>query len=98
MRLSDGMISLIRRATLESFGDVAVYLFGSRMDDSKIGGDIDLAIDVDLPRSEFRDKKAAFTAYLIRVGCDIKMDIVQYNNKDELLASEIKANSLRLDG
>lgn len=45
MRLTDEQIASIRQAAQEAFGsDVRVTLFGSRVDDHKRGGDIDLLI------------------------------------------------------
>lgn len=45
MRLSENQVEAIRRTVAETFGtDAQVWLFGSRVDDSKRGGDIDLLI------------------------------------------------------
>ncbi len=45
MRLSETERKVIRTAAVEFFGDDAeIWLFGSRVDDSKKGGDIDLLI------------------------------------------------------
>ena len=45
MRLSPEQVAIIRQAAQESFGPEArVWLFGSRVDDSKRGGDIDLLV------------------------------------------------------
>lgn len=45
MRLTHAQQNAIRLASLEVFSpDVSVWLFGSRVDDSKRGGDIDLLI------------------------------------------------------
>lgn len=45
MRLTQDQISAIHSAVVEVFGDGAqVWLFGSRVDDNKRGGDIDLLI------------------------------------------------------
>ena len=52
MRLSPEQIAQIRQSAAENFGpEVRVWLFGSRVDDSKLGGDIDLLVesDRDLP-------------------------------------------------
>jgi predicted nucleotidyltransferase len=47
MRLSPDLAQKIRSLVREHFGDEAsVYLFGSRVDDSKRGGDIDLYVDI----------------------------------------------------
>ena len=45
MRLSTEQIAQIRQSAAESFGPEArVWLFGSRVDDRKRGGDIDLLV------------------------------------------------------
>jgi predicted nucleotidyltransferase len=47
VRLTAEEAAAIRSAACETFGaDVAVRLFGSRIDDTARGGDIDLLIDV----------------------------------------------------
>ncbi|MBA1433041.1 MAG: nucleotidyltransferase domain-containing protein [Epsilonproteobacteria bacterium] len=79
-----------------SFGKVDIYLFGSRVDDTKKGGDIDLAIDTEMQRTEFRKRKAKFLAGLVRNGFDYSVDLVNYNTKDELLSQEIKENNYKL--
>jgi hypothetical protein len=48
MRLTDQQRSIIRTTVTETFGATAdVWLFGSRVDDNKRGGDIDLLIETD---------------------------------------------------
>ena len=48
MRLTDRQRSMIRTTVTEIFGATAdVWLFGSRVDDNKRGGDIDLLIETD---------------------------------------------------
>ena len=45
MRLAADQITAIRQSALEVFGEgTQVWLFGSRADDSKRGGDIDLLV------------------------------------------------------
>ena len=96
MRLSERIRQMILHAAEESFGEVDVYLFGSRVDDEKRGGDIDLAIDTDLPRELFRKKKARFLANLIRAGFEMKVDVVSLHTPDELLREQIRSHGVRL--
>ena len=47
MRLTTEQIAVIKQKTAVIFGeDARVFLFGSRVDDTKKGGDIDLFIDL----------------------------------------------------
>ena len=59
MRLSKKEIQVILRVAKEIYGEgVEIYLFGSRINDEKKGGDIDLYV---VPRSE--------KAYWLVSGC-----------------------------
>lgn len=50
MRLSNHAINIISQAAKHYFGSqVKIWLFGSRVDDNKRGGDIDLYIEVNEP-------------------------------------------------
>ncbi len=51
MRLSHKDISIITDTFQEYFNSGKIYLFGSRVDDSKKGGDLDLYIEYDKPTS-----------------------------------------------
>jgi len=97
MRLSKKVIHTLQDNITKSFGNVNIYLFGSRIDDSKKGGDIDLAIDTDISREEFRKKKSLLLTLLMRIDFDYKIDIVDFNTKDELLSQEIQNNNIKLN-
>ena len=48
MRLREDAVDAIKRAVETRFGPSArVFLFGSRLDDTKSGGDIDLLVEHD---------------------------------------------------
>ena len=96
MRLSNRMLNIIKQSVSKSFGNVEVYLFGSRVDDTKNGGDIDIAIDCDLPINEFKSKKIKFIAFMVSRGFDMKMDVVPYNTTDKLLFNEIRNSSVKI--
>ncbi len=96
MRLSNRLQKIIKESISKSFGEVAIYLFGSRTDSTKRGGDIDLAIDCNIGNDEFKKNKIKFITNMIKAGFDLKIDLVKYNNDDTLLNNEIKNNSIRL--
>lgn len=97
MRVSSRIIGVIKRCINDSYGkSVPLYLFGSRVDDSKKGGDIDIAIDCDTTKEEFINKKIKFVTSMISMGYDLKIDLVQYNSSDKLLSDEIKRSSILL--
>ena len=94
MRLQKVIIDKIKEAIYDSFGNVNIYLFGSRTDDMKKGGDIDIAIDVDLTTSQFHKNKIKFLVNLFKKDFDLKIDIVNYNTKDSLLKKQIEKNAI----
>jgi predicted nucleotidyltransferase len=96
MRLSKKIVDILQDNIKKSFGEVNIYLFGSRTDDTKKGGDIDIAIDTNLSREDFRKKKSLFLANLIRLDFDYDIDVVNYNTNDELLYNEIRQNNIKL--
>ena len=98
MRLSKRLINLLKKASLSSFGDYDLYLFGSRVDDTKRGGDIDLAIKTTMNKKEFSKKKVIFKTFLFKNGFDLKIDLVQFNNTiDTLLYDEINATCKKIN-
>ena len=96
MRLSKRVVKILQDSIKKSFGNVDIYLFGSRVDNSKRGGDIDLAIDSNFSREEFRKKRAIFLAHLIRIDFDYSVDVVDFNTKDKLLYYEIRKNCIKI--
>lgn len=56
MRLTNSEIEAIKKAFLKTFEDGKIYLFGSRADDTKKGGDIDLYI-VPISKNNLTSKK-----------------------------------------
>lgn len=97
MRLSKRVLNILQINIKKSFGNVNIYLFGSRTDDNKKGGDIDLAIDTNISREEFRKNKSLLLAMLMRIDFDYKIDIVKFNSTDKLLYNEIKENHIKIN-
>lgn len=83
MRLNDSFKRAIREAAAKYFG-ADVYLFGSRMDDARRGGDIDLYIETSLDDDAATRAKIAMLAHLYhRIGERI-IDIIINNGRADL--------------
>jgi len=80
MRLSSEKVEAIKAAAAEVFGDDAqVWLFGSRVDDARRGGDIDLYIETGLESAAERARlEARYWARLQRILGERKIDIVTH--------------------
>lgn len=76
MRIASSEAKAIKETASDVFGARAeVWLFGSRADDAKKGGDIDLYVE--LPPEDYSyEKKIRFWCELIRRLGDQKIDIV----------------------
>ncbi|HAI70350.1 MAG TPA: DNA polymerase III subunit beta [Gammaproteobacteria bacterium] len=85
MRLSTEEKQIIKSAVKEVMGESAiVLLFGSRVDESKRGGDIDLFIDANLPNALDRvQKKSRLWAKLQQRLGEQRIDIIIAANKPE---------------
>ena len=77
---------------------IKIYLFGSRVDDSRKGGDIDLYIQTDI-KENVLDKKIKFLAILKqKIGVQ-KIDVVTSSNRIRAIEQEAihKGIELNLD-
>jgi predicted nucleotidyltransferase len=75
MRLSPHERQVLRAAALQHFG-VEPRLFGSRLDDDRRGGDIDLVVRTDLPPEEAVRRRLDMLAEVWRALGERKIDIV----------------------
>jgi uncharacterized protein len=77
MRLSNQARQIVRDTAREIFGDNAkVIVFGSRVDDERRGGDLDILVQTDEPVRERRRKTLQLTARLqMRLG-DQPIDVL----------------------
>lgn len=75
MRLTEFEINAIKQSALEVFGSkVQVFLFGSRVDDTKRGGDIDLYIKAEAG-NDFTHKIKFLVLLEQKIG-EQKIDVV----------------------
>jgi len=92
MRLNEKYKNTIKKAFLEIF-EGEIYLFGSRVDDSKKGGDIDLYLVV----NEYSlKKKLKFLAKIKKVLGEQKIDVVFNKDKNRLIEKEAKQWGIKL--
>lgn len=95
MRISPSQIETIRQATRENFGaDAAVWLFGSRVDDTKRGGDVDLYI-------ETTQKNTLMSALRCKIELEDSLDlhvdlVVKEPGKDKPIFRIAKEQGVRL--
>lgn len=85
MRLTQQEIQIIKSTVNEVMGEQAkVWLFGSRVDDNKRGGDIDLLVQADLfdPMDRVRKKSRLWAKLQYRLG-DQRIDIILTAAKPE---------------
>lgn len=94
MRLDKNDINIILSTIEGIFGSVKVYLFGSRLDEQKKGGDIDLFI-VSEEKSNLFEKKIKVISKLERI-LHKPIDIVLHKNFEREIEKEILKNSLLL--
>lgn len=78
MRLAPEQISIIKQSGRDIFGPKSkIWVFGSRVDDSRKGGDIDLMIEPELDMSDsLFNSKIKFLAQLELLMGQQKIDLV----------------------
>jgi predicted nucleotidyltransferase len=97
MRLSTFEITAIKQNAKNIFGDAAkVYLFGSRVDDSKKGGDIDLYV-ISENQDNLYEKKIKFLSALDMSLGEQKIDIVIAKDKNRPIEKEAIAKGIELN-
>jgi len=89
MRLSQNYINVIKEKFQNTFKSGKIYLFGSRVDDEKRGGDIDLYLVVDDHTNLFQ-KKIKFLSSIKRVLGEQKIDVIFNENSERLIEQEAK--------
>ena len=87
MRLNQQYIRVIKQSFEDVFQNGEVYLFGSRIDDDKKGGDIDLYLIINNKINLFR-KKLKFLAKIKRVLGEQKIDVIFNIDDNRLIEKE----------
>ena len=89
MRLEKKYIDLFVDTARQIFGSSAkLYLFGSRVDDNKRGGDIDLYLETDI-KEDLLNKKIKFLVAVKKVTGDRKIDLVINNGTNHQYIYEV---------
>lgn len=95
MRLTKHEIEQIIRVAKEIYGEsVRVYLFGSRTDDTKRGGDIDLLVRTSSEKKGVL-ARIRMIARLKYVLGDQKIDVID-DHEDSWIVNEALATGIRL--
>ncbi len=95
MRLTAQQHKTIKSKFLEIFQQGRIYLFGSRVDDSKKGGDIDLYIVTPNQENLFM-KKIKFLAKVKKEIGEQKIDVVFNIDSNRLIEKEAKKWGIQL--
>ena len=79
MRLTSAEASVIKGLISKADPDGKVYLFGSRVDDNRKGGDIDIFLEAS-KKIDFKEQ--LLLQHRLIAGCDTKVDLVIQNPND----------------
>lgn len=95
MRLSKNEISVLKREAQKQFGvNAVVYIFGSRVDDKKKGGDIDVYIETGI-KEDLLIKKIQFLVDVKNQIGEQKIDVVINNRTtDKYIFDVAKAEGI----
>jgi predicted nucleotidyltransferase len=88
MRLNSFEQKMIQKAFLEVFENGKIYLFGSRVDDTQRGGDIDLYLIPKKKVNNERERKIKFLIKLDEYIGEQKIDVVIAQDKNRLIEKE----------
>ncbi|MBT5933972.1 nucleotidyltransferase domain-containing protein [Sulfurimonas sp.] len=89
MRLNKYYIHSIKTVFDTIFANGTISLFGSRVDDSKKGGDIDLFIEIE-DKTDLFEKKIRFLSLLKQKIDDQKIDVVFNEDSSRLIEKEAR--------
>ncbi|RLA07944.1 MAG: nucleotidyltransferase domain-containing protein [Gammaproteobacteria bacterium] len=95
MRLNKQYVQVIKKSFNDVFQKGEIYLFGSRVDDSKKGGDIDLFLVIENKINIFK-KKLKFLAKIKKELGEQKIDIIFNFDENRLIEKEARAWGIKL--
>lgn len=95
MRLNENKIKTIKKLSLELFNSNIVYLFGSRVDDSLRGGDIDLYIET-TQKDNLLKSKIIFLREFEKEFEEQKVDLLIDNKTKQKEIFEIAKKGIKL--
>jgi len=95
MRLSKIYVEVIKKHFKEFFENGEIYLFGSRVDDSKKGGDIDLYLVLKEHTNLF-EKKIKFLSRVKKDLGEQKIDIIFNTDGSRLIEKEAMKWGIKL--
>lgn len=87
MRLNKNYVKVIKKSFFEVFKQGEIYLFGSRVDESRKGGDIDLYLVVENKINIFKNK-IKFLAKIKRELGEQKIDVIFNLDSNRLIEKE----------
>lgn len=99
MRLSTNEQRLIKQSCINVFSDNSkIFVFGSRVDDAKKGGDLDLYIipNMNISLENLYDKKIEFLSKLQLYLGEQKIDVVVSKDKNRSIEKEALATGIEL--
>ncbi|SFV61176.1 hypothetical protein MNB_SV-9-1432 [hydrothermal vent metagenome] len=95
MRLKQNQINYFKKLSLEIFNSTDIYLFGSRVDDSLRGGDIDIYIQTD-KKEDILKSKIIFLREFEKEFGEQKIDLLIDNNSIQKEIFEIAKQGIKL--
>jgi len=97
MRLSEREKAVIRETIYQEDPTAEVFLFGSRVDDTRRGGDIDLYVETGLDENLLKHKARILARLWDRIGAQ-RIDIILKPRRSPMRAihREAKATGVRL--
>ena len=95
MRLTNQEITSIKESFYQVFGSGKIYLFGSRVDDSQNGGDIDLYIKSNNIQNKIEQKIEFLVKLKQKIG-DQKIDVIISTNPNRVIEQEAISSGVRL--